>query len=168
MKLALNVALGVALVAGCLLLAGLLLPKTREGTATRLIAAPPDLVRRTILDVTAQPEWRSGIAAIEPRPDGGWTEIKADGERIAFRLTEDSASGIALGFDSTRGYTGRWQGRIEAAGDGTTRLTVTEVATIPSPVGRLLARIFFDPAAFATMYLDELAAEVRRRQAAEG
>jgi len=33
-------------------------------------------------------------------------------------------------------------------------------------VGRILSRLFFDPAAFAAAYLDDLAREVARRQAA--
>ena len=33
-------------------------------------------------------------------------------------------------------------------------------ASIPSPVGRLLARLFFDPADFSRRYLDALAVHV--------
>lgn len=47
-----------------------------------------------------------------------------------------------------------------------TALHVSEVATTPSPIGRILSRLVFDPEAFAATYLDELAAEVARR--AEG
>ncbi|MDA0961739.1 MAG: hypothetical protein O2898_02340 [Proteobacteria bacterium] len=53
---------------------------------------------------------------------------------------------------------------LPATRDGTTRLTVREQARIASPLGRILARLVFDPEAFAAKYLAELDAEVTRRR----
>jgi hypothetical protein len=49
---------------------------------------------------------------------------------------------------------------------GGTELEVLERTTTPSPIGRILSRIFFDPAAFAAAYLDDVAREVARRDGA--
>jgi hypothetical protein len=151
----------VALVA--LALTGYMLPATREGTATRTFDAPSDLVRRTILDIDSQPSWRARVVAIDRSSDDGWTEVAADGERVAFRLLDDVDTKITLEFASSRGYTGRWDADIAANPTGGTTLNVREQATTPSPIGRILSRLFFDPEAFAATYLDELAAEVGRR-----
>jgi hypothetical protein len=167
MKLAFVLGLALLFLAAAILITGSVLPATRDGTATRILNAPPDLVRRTILDTDAQPAWRTGIVAVERGAETTWTEVKADGERIAFRLAEDEGARIVLTFDSTRGYTGRWEGRLDDIPEGT-RLTVTEQATIRSPLGRILARMFFDPEAFAAKYLEDLDAEVARRRTEGG
>ena len=153
---------GCATLAGAVVLTGLLLPQTRAATLTRDLTAPPDVVRAVILDAASQPAWRAGVEAVEPGGPGTWTEIRADGERIDFALATDTPDGIGLTFASDRGYTGVWTARIAAEGTGT-RLTVTEEATTPSPIGRILARLFFDPEAFAAAYLDDLGAETERR-----
>lgn len=151
----------LALVA--VVLAGYMLVATREGTATRTFDAPLELVRRTILDIDSQSAWRARVLAIERDPSDGWTEITADGERITFRPLEDTDTRIVLEFASNRGYTGRWDANISAVPTGGTMLHVREQATTPSPVARILSRLFFDPEAFAANYLDELDAEIVRR-----
>lgn len=148
--------------AGGVAFGGYLLPATRQGAAERLIDAPPDLVRQTLLDVESQPAWRADVAEVR-RSDDGWTETTRAGEVIAFRLVQDDSNGIALRFESTRGYSGTWQARLEPAPDGSTRISVQEQVTTPAPFGRLLSRLFFNPQDFATRYLEELSAEVARR-----
>lgn len=154
-------ALMLATAALAILAAGLLLAPTRQGTAERLLPGPPALVTEILADVGAQPDWRSGIALVEVGPDG-WVERTEGGEAISFRPVVQSADQIELQFESTRGYHGTWAGEITAQADGTL-LRVTETATTPSPIGRILSRLFFDPKAYATDYLDALQAEVRRR-----
>lgn len=91
-------------------------------------------------------------------------------QRRAYHLSPDRGSAYAdrAFFESTRGYTGQWQADLATTGAGGTRLTVTEQATTPSPLGRVLSRLFFDPEAFAAAYLDELGAETARRSLDRG
>lgn len=150
---------------------GSALPATREATATRSIQAPPELVRATILDVGSQPQWRGGVAGVEAAEAGdSWTEVTRSGERIRFRIASQAPDSIVLTFESAHGYSGRWEAVLsgtETMSEGaTTTITVREQATTPAPIGRILARLLFDQQAFATTYLDELAAEVARRQTA--
>lgn len=163
MKLAAVIALLLLLVLAAVVVAGYTLPATREGAAARTFTAPPELVRGTILDIDSQPAWRARVVAIERVSDDDWTEITADGERIAFRLRDNTDARIALEFSSSRGYTGRWDAETASSPSGGTTLSVREQATTPSPMGRILSRLFFDPQAFAATYLDELSAEVERR-----
>lgn len=152
------------LIAAAVLLAapfalGAALPDTRTGQAERLLPAPPEAVRALILDVQRQPDWRAGIAAVAVDAEG-WTETAKSGETIRFRLLE-TAPAIRLSFVSSRGYHGQWTGTLTPQGAGT-RLSVTEEATVPGPLNRLLARLFFDPDAFAERYLTELESALRR------
>lgn len=140
--------------------AGALLPATRSATAEALLDAPPERVGALILDVERQPEWRAGIARVE-RTAEGWIETTTRGETIRFAPEPAPEGTIRLGFASDRGYSGRWTGRLEATPEGGTRLAVTEEATVPAPLTRLLARIFFDPEAYARTYLAELAAALK-------
>ncbi len=137
---------GIGLIAAAALavvVIGFLLPATRQGASERLLAAPPAQVAETLLDVASQPGWRSGIVSVEPTADG-WTERTDQGEAIAFRLVRNQPDLIELSFESSRGYHGTWQG-VLAPQEGGTLLQITETAVTPSPIGRILSRLFFDP-----------------------
>jgi hypothetical protein len=143
---------------GVVFLVGLLLPATREGRAEVVIAAPAARIVAVIAEVEAQPEWRAGVAAVE-RTGDGWVEITARGERISFVAEEMGAARVQLRFGSDAGYSGTWEAVLAPEGEGT-RVSVVERAVVPQPLGRILARLFFDPEAFATSYLEALKARV--------
>ena len=145
------------LLVALLLLVGWLLPTTREGRAETVIAAPPDRVLAVIADVEAQPEWRE--VGTVTRTAEGWEEVTSRGERIAFVAKEMTEARIRLRFSSDAGYTGEWQADLEPVAGGT-RIAVVERATVPSPLGRILSRLMFDPGGFATTYLAALKARV--------
>ncbi|HZF98882.1 MAG TPA: SRPBCC family protein [Pseudoxanthomonas sp.] len=151
-------ALAIVAVAG----GGLMLPEVRQNASGRLIAAPSHAVRDLLLDVSSQAEWRRNIASVTVS-DQGWAEHTRDGEAITFRILEQTARTIRFEFASSRGYTGTWTGHIVPIGAGETRLEISERVSTPSPVGRILSRLFFDPDAFADRYLDELESEAIRR-----
>lgn len=142
------------------LLTGLLLPPTREGKAEIEIAAPPERVTAVITDVARQPEWRDGLASVEMEGDG-WVETTTRGEVIRFAWAERVPLKLALTFRSDAGYHGSWQADLQPQASGT-RVTVVERATIDNPLGRIIARIMFDPHAFAARYLQALKIEAER------
>ena len=146
------------LLAGLVFLLGWALPATREGRAEVVIAAAPARIVAVIADVEAQTGWRQGITAIE-RTAEGWVEVTARGERISFVTEEMGEARIRLRFASDAGYSGVWEAVLTPETGGT-RIAVVERAEIPSPLGRILARLFFDPEEFATMYLAALKARV--------
>ena len=148
----------VVLLVGVVFLVGWLLPAAREGRAEVVNAAQAEAVVAVIADVEAQPAWREGIAAVE-RTAEGWVEVTARGERISFVAEEMGATGVRLRFSSDAGYAGTWEAVLTPEGGGT-RVSVVERAVVPSPLGRILARLFFDPEAFAAMYLAALEARV--------
>lgn len=149
------------------LLAGLLTPATRSGVHEAVVAAPVDAVRHAILDVQSQPAWRRDVTAVDVDADSRrWTERTRAGETVRFERVDAGPHRIVLRFDSSRGYAGEWTGELEATPDGGTRIRVRESATVPNPIARLVARIAFDPEAFARQWATELAAELARRGAA--
>jgi hypothetical protein len=150
----------VALVVALVWLIGWLLPETREGRAEAIIEAPPELVLAVIADVEAQPEWRD-LGTVR-RTETGWFEEILRGERIDFVADEMSVDRIRLRFTSDAGYSGAWHAILEPVPGGT-RIAVVERATMPSPLGRIVARLMFDPTAFATAYLAALKARVEER-----
>lgn len=154
----------LALLSLMVVIGGSLLPQVRQGTSERMLPASPALVAATLLDVGRQPDWRAGIAAVDVTPDG-WTERTDRGETISFRITQRSDELIEMTFESSRGYHGSWKGELLGREEGTL-LRVTETAMTPSPTGRILSRLFFDPEAYARDYLDALAIEIARRGAA--
>jgi hypothetical protein len=149
---------GLLLLAGLVMAVGWALPASREGRAEVVIVATPAQIVEVIADVEAQTEWRQGISAVERRAEG-WVEVTALGERISFVTEERGEAGIRLRFASDGGYSGVWEAVLVPDAGGT-RIAVVERAEIPSPLGRILARLFFDPEAFATMYLAALKARV--------
>lgn len=149
---------GLLLLAGLVMAVGWALPASREGRAEVLIGATPAQIVEVIADVEAQTEWRQGISAVE-RTAEGWVEVTARGERISFVTEEWGEAGIRLRFASDGGYSGVWEAVLVPDAGGT-RIAVVERAEIPSPLGRVVARLFFDPEAFATTYLTALKARV--------
>jgi hypothetical protein len=145
---------GGLLLVGTVFAVGWLLPPGREGRAEVVIDAAPKRVLEVIQAVESQPEWRAGIATVMPGPDG-WVEVTARGERITFVVKQADESQVRLRFSSDAGYAGTWEAKLTPEGKGT-RIAVVERAEVPSPLGRILARIFFDPDAFAAEYLAAL------------
>jgi hypothetical protein len=149
----------LALLVGLVVLTGVLLPATREGRAETFIMAPPERVLAVIADVEAQPEWRD-VGSVTRTPNG-WVEVTPRGERISFVAAEMTTARVRLGFSSDAGYSGEWEALLQPTVGGT-RIAVVERATVPSPLGRIVARLLFDPTAFATAYLAALKARAER------
>ncbi|MFN8920432.1 MAG: hypothetical protein ACK5XZ_11300 [Hyphomonadaceae bacterium] len=163
MKAALWILGGLAGLAALVIVVGFLLPATRTGKIDQVVDATPAQLTAVILDKASQPKWRADIAKVEVKSPMRWTETTQKGEVIAFELTRQEAGLLQMRFESTYGYHGQWEGRLVPTPSGGTHIFVTEQATTPAPIGRILARLFFNPEAFAKAYLDALVAETQRR-----
>jgi hypothetical protein len=145
----------IALFTALLILAGLLLPATREGRAQTLIAASPNQILSVIADVESQPEWRE-VKSVS-RNASGWVEVPVRGERISFVAEDITPTRVRLRFSSEAGLSGTWEAAMEQVPGGT-RVEIVERTTVPSPIGRIVARLLFDPTSFAEEYLAALKA----------
>jgi hypothetical protein len=153
MRVCLLVLFVILLLVSLVFLVGWLLPATREGRAEAVIPAPPERLLAVIGDVEAQPDWRD-VASVT-RSSDGWVELTRRGERITFVADEMTPHRISLRFSSDAGYIGVWHAVMEPV-EGGTRIAVVEQATVLSPIGRIVARLMFDPAGFAKTYLAAL------------
>lgn len=143
---------------GVVWLVGMMLPATRVGRIEGRIAAPPAAILATIRAVEVQPQWRADVAGVA-RIGEGWSETTKRGQVITFTPDEMTEQRIRLRFSSDAGFSGTWAADMRADGAGTI-ITIEETVTIPSPLGRILSRLFFDPQKFATTYLAELTAKL--------
>ena len=137
-------------------LIGLALPATRIGKVEGRINAPPATILEVIRAVEAQPDWRADVAAVT-RTDTGWIETTTRGQDISFTPEMMTEEIIRLRFSSAAGFSGIWEAKLQAE-SAQTNISIAESVTIPSPMGRILSRLFFNPQAFATTYLAELTA----------
>ena len=156
MRILILVLATLVLLVALVFLIGWLLPATREGRAETVITSPPDRILAVIADVEAQTEWRA-VGQVTGMAEA-WQEVTPR-ETITFVADEMTETRIRLRFASTAGYTGTWEAVLEPVAGGT-RIAVVERATVPSPLGRILSRLMFDPGRFATTYLAALKARV--------
>ena len=163
MKVALWIIGGLAGLAALVVLVGFMLPATRTGKVDRVVEATPAQLTAVILDRASQPTWRLDLRKVEMQATTSWTETTQRGEVIAFELTRQELNLLQMRFESSYGYQGQWEGRLVPTPSGGTHIFVTEQATTPSPIGRIFARLFFNPEAFANAYFDALAKETQRR-----
>lgn len=163
MKAVLWIIGGLAGLAALIVVVGLLLPASRTGQVDRVVEATPAQLKAVILDKASQPSWRAQLAKVDVQSGSNWTETTQRGEVITFELTRQEANLLQMRFESSYGYHGQWEGRLVPTPSGGTHIFVTEQATTPSPIGRIMSRLFFDPGAFAHAYLDALVAETQRR-----
>ena len=106
-------------------------------------------------DFTVFGETPGGIAKIIA---GSHSTVHAV-RRAADSADEMSVKRIRLRFTSDAGCSGAWHGLLEHVPGGT-RIAVVERATFPSRLGRIVARLMFDPTEVAAAYLAALNARV--------
>lgn len=163
MKVAILIVGGLAGLAALVFVVGLFLPATRTGQVDRVVEATPAQLTAVILDKASQPKWRPELAKVDVQSPANWTETTQRGEVITFELTAQTADTLQMRFNSNLGYHGQWEGRLVPTPSGGTHIFVTEQATTPGPIGRIMSRLLFDPKAFANAYLDALVRETKRR-----
>jgi hypothetical protein len=148
--------------AGGALLLGSRLPRQTRVSRSLLLPQPPATVWRVIGDLAQQPAWRPGLIAVERLADRAgrevWRETYAGGERVELVTVEATPPRwLVRQLASAPGlFQGRWEFDLTSAPGGCL-LTLTEVAEVPVPVLRLVARLASGPASFVESYLVALA-----------
>lgn len=125
------------------LIMGLLMAPLQRATRVELIRAPLDVVWESIADLPRQTQWRSDLKNVQFKDDDQgirWIEHSSSLGKVTVRKKfEDEHRELILLLEK-----GTLQGKrhIRVAGvPGGTRLTINEERTIPSPLGRLTAKI---------------------------
>jgi len=166
MKIFLLVLAALALLIALAWLIGALLP--REHTATRaiVIRRPANVLFDTARDFARHPEWRRDIRAIEILPPAAtdssvrYRETSAHGA-ITYTLREADAPRrlVTEIDDDALPFGGRWMIEFTPAGEGSTRVRITENGFVRPALFRFLARFVFGHTRTMENYLRQLAAK---------
>jgi uncharacterized protein YndB with AHSA1/START domain len=129
-------------------IAGSRLPREHRASVTVTLAASREAVWAAIMNYAAMPQWWPAVKSVrfEKLPDG--TELTwnkdSHGKEIAFRTGESRVNErlvrVIVGNDLPFG--GTWTFDLADAGNGTTRLTITEDGFINPPIFRAVAQWF--------------------------
>ena len=146
--------LGLALVIGLIVLAGLVLyligrgqPERHTASRTLTVPQPRPVVWAALIDYASMPLWWPAVKAVrmETRPNGEVITWKKDrrGREIGFRTKEEKVPAKLVreivGDDLPFGGTWTYELAEETGG---TRVTVTEDGFIKPPLFRAIARYF--------------------------
>lgn len=153
-------ALLVAIIA-VVVIVGALLPRDHVASVRARIAASPDAVWQTIVDVANQPSWRADVQRVEllPSIDGktSWREHSRNGAIVMVIDRADAPTHLVTRIaDDKLPFGGTWDYAIAPEGSGASVVTITEHGSVYNPVFRFMSRFVFGHAATMDAYLRSL------------
>lgn len=153
----------VLIAAGAVMVVGWLLPVEHVARTRATIAAPRSEVWRALTDVSAFPQWRQEVEAVEMLPpDQGrlaWRERGRNGAIAYARVQELSEERLVSRItDESLPFGGTWTYEL-AEVPGGTQVTITEHGTVRNPFFRFMSRFVFGHHATQESFLESLAAK---------
>lgn len=149
------------------------LPVEHTATASVEVRASPERVWGLISDVGRQPEWRTGLKAVEVLPAGEagpcWTEVQ-QAMRMPLCVMASEAPGAGGAVRRVVGITdpklpfgGAWTYELEPlGGGGSTRVTITENGTTGPAMWRFAGHYLMGEDTQIKQYLKDLKAAAER------
>jgi uncharacterized protein YndB with AHSA1/START domain len=165
MKLILYIVIG--LVAGLVLLAGVIaligsrLPKAHSASRSIFLHQSPEQVYAVVRDFPTAPTWRTDLKRVDVEPQtGGLVHFREEGKHgaVNFELAEDVPAErmVTRILDTDLGYSGKWT-YVFTAGNGGTRVSITEDGEVSNVLFRFMSRYVFGQTATMEAYLNSLA-----------
>ncbi len=145
MRWLLAILIVVVCVVGVVYIAGSRQPEEHLATRSALIAASPDAVWKRISDVPGEPSWRKSVKSVSSAPAQNGQPCFAENVGIALSVCVERTDGQRLRVvrvaDARQNFQGTWTfvvqpGDLSQTNGTTTRLTISEDATIASPLWR--------------------------------
>lgn len=160
MRWVLAVVVAVLVLAGVVMVVGLLLPVSHVAGVRARIPAPADSVHAVVRDVSTSAEWRSDVDEVRVLSGAGeplrWEEEGAFGVIRFVREDESAPTRLVSRIDGMdQGFGGTWTWRIEPDGAGSV-VTVTERGEVYHPVFRFLSRFVFGHYGTMESYVGDL------------
>lgn len=155
MKWILRILVLLILLAAAAFAIGYMLPAQHTLTRTIVLKQAPDGVFAALADLPNMPSWNRGVKKVEMLPplDGKEASRQTmDGNMVMTVITTESSPPNRLVRtigDRNGPFSGSWSYEITPTADGA-QVVLTEEATVPNPIFRLLVKI-----AGPTKYLDE-------------
>jgi len=141
-------------------LVGLLLPADHTATRRARFSHPPAEVWDVIVDFERASSWRTGVERIEAIDADTFVEHTDEGPMRMRVTTREPPSRLVIAIDDPElPFSGTWTYELTPH-EGGTALVITERGSVPNPIIRLMATVFFDPAETARRYLVDLGAHL--------
>jgi uncharacterized protein YndB with AHSA1/START domain len=152
--------LGLAL--GLLARIGARLPRAHVAARAVVIRRPAAEVFAVIRDVARAPEWRKDVRKVTLLDEaGGRRRFREEGGHgaITFEVLEEQAPSrlVTRIADEDLPFAGSWTYELSPAGDGATRVTVTERGEVKPALFRALSKYVFTHHRTLEQYLRALA-----------
>ena len=160
MKWILIAVAALVLLAGGVVVVGMLVPREHVVAVRATYRAAPDDVYRAIHDVARFGEWRSGLDSVEVLASDGdllrWQET-ADWGVLTFQHDEvvPGRRIVSRIVDEGQGFGGTWRWDIEPEGSGS-RVTITEHGVIDNPLYRFMSRYMMGYYSSLETYAEDL------------
>jgi uncharacterized protein YndB with AHSA1/START domain len=153
----------LAILAAVAAFIGSRLPRSHRATRETVLAAPPEVLWRTLTDVEAFPSWRRDVKRVTRLPDcKGMPMWVEDGKerKLTFAFERMDAPRVLVGRITDRNlpFGGTWTWEITPVPGGT-RVQVTEDGEIYNPLFRFMARFIFGYEGTMKGYLSALEAK---------
>jgi hypothetical protein len=155
MKWILRILILLLVVCAIALAIGFALPAQQTHTRSIPLKQTPETIFTLLADLPNTPSWNPGVKKIDMLPpiDGKEASRQTlNGNTIITVITTESTSPnhlVRTVGDTNGPFSGSWTYDIRATADGS-EVSLTEEATIPNPIFRLMCQIFGP-----TKYLDE-------------
>lgn len=138
----------VSLLAGGLGLIGTFVPKDHVAAVSFEVSAPASRVWAIIDDVDSYPQWLPMATRIEmlPEHEGHRAFRQYQGHNsfvLEETLKEPGRRVVRTIADDHKMFGGDWDHVVEAVGERTSRVTITENGTIHAAIPRAMMRLFF-------------------------
>ncbi len=163
MKWVLMAAAALAVLAVVVAITGWSLPVAHVAMRQATLAAPPDVVWKTITDVDAFPSWRTDVKTVERVSGSGaltWIEHGRSGSlKLTVEASDPPRRLVTRIADPSLPFGGTWTYELAPSAGGTT-LTVIEHGEIYNPIFRAMARFVFGYETTLATYLDALRKKV--------
>lgn len=164
MKIAVGAAATLLALTAVIYALGAMQPVRHTASVERVVAMPIETAAAHIRDVADYPRWRKVKVEMKASDGDGAAYVEeADGDRIAYRLTEPSAGRqfVATITDPSLPFGGAWTYDLSPEGEGT-RVRIREDGEVRDPVYRFFARFVFGQTGSMNAWLDALEADADR------
>lgn len=151
----------IAAVVVAVIVGGLATPRDHAVARAVVLNAPLADVWSTVRNVARYHEWRHELEHAElvdtEQPQPRWRETSTRGS-VTFGITRDEAPHTLAAriLDEDLPFSGEWTWSLRAEGNGT-RVTITELGSVPNPVFRFIAAHFMGYTRSLDTYLTALA-----------
>ena len=162
MKWILAVLGSLALLVGIAFAVGSVVPREHSSTRSAVYAQDADALWRAITGFREFPSWRSGLDSVRELGGGrkGWVETSGSDELPLEVVEEEPGAKLVLKIASSDlPFGGTWTYVLAPAGEGKTRLTITEDGYVDNALFRFMARFVFGYAKTLEGYLRDLGAK---------